>query len=85
MHRTQLYLDEQLWKTLRERARSTGTTVSELVRTAARERYLGNLQERRAAMQALVGLRKDRHGFNDSEKHVRRLRRGTLLERIGKA
>lgn len=85
MRRMQLYLDDQLWKALHERARSTGTTISELVRTAARERHLGNVQERRAAMQALVGLRKDRHDFNDSEKDVRRLRRSTQLERIAKA
>jgi predicted DNA-binding ribbon-helix-helix protein len=85
MRRTQLYLDDQLWKTLHERAKSTGTTISELVRTAARERYVGNLQERRSAMQALVGLRKDRYNFKNSEKYVRRLRRGTRLERIAKA
>jgi hypothetical protein len=85
MRRTQLYLDDQLWKALHARARSTGTTISELVRTAARERYLGNLQERRSAMQALVGLRKDRHDFNDSEKYLRRLRRGARIERIARA
>ena len=85
MRRTQLYLDDQLWNALHARARSTGTTISELVRTAARERYLGNLEERRSAMQALVGLRKGRREFDDSENYVRRLRRGTRLERIGKA
>jgi predicted DNA-binding ribbon-helix-helix protein len=85
MRRTQLYLDDQLWKTLHERAKSTGTTISELVRTAARERYVGNLQERRSAMQALVGLRKDRYNFKNSEEYVRRLRRGIRLERIAKA
>ncbi len=85
MRRTQLYLDDQLWKALHARARTTGTTISELVRTAARERYLGNLEERRSAMQALVGLRKDRVEFDDSEKYVRRLRRGTRLKKIGKA
>jgi hypothetical protein len=84
MRRTQLYLDDQLWKALHARARTTGTTISELVRTAARERYLGNLEERQSAMQALVGLRKDRREFDDSEKYVRRLRRGTRLKRIGK-
>lgn len=85
MRRMQLYLDDQLWKALHERARSTGTTISELVRTAARERYLDNLQERRAAMQALVGLRKNRHDFNDSKSIVRRLRRSPQLERVAKA
>lgn len=85
MRRTQLYLDDDLWKALHAHARSTGTTISELVRTAARERYLSNLQERQSAMQALIGLRKDRHDLNDSEKYVRRLRRGTRLDRVGKA
>jgi ribbon-helix-helix CopG family protein len=83
VRRTQLYLDDQLWNALHERALTTGTTISELVRTAARDRYLGNVEERRSAMQALVGLRKRRHEFNDSEQYVRRLRRGGRLDRIG--
>jgi hypothetical protein len=80
MHRTQLYLDEQLWNALRARAHSAGTTISELVRTAVRDRYLGNLDERRQAMEALVGLRRDRDEFHDSDAYVRRLRRGTRLD-----
>ncbi|MFZ0594095.1 MAG: ribbon-helix-helix protein, CopG family [Bryobacteraceae bacterium] len=84
MRRTQLYLDDQLWSALHARARSMGTTISELVRTAARERYLGNPEERRAAMQALVGLRKNRREFEDSANYVRSLRRGSRLEKIRK-
>jgi hypothetical protein len=83
VRRTQLYLDDELWNALRTRARSTGTTVSELVRTAVREQYLGNLQGRREAMQAVVGIRKNRRGFDDSEAYVRRLRRGTRLNKTG--
>ena len=44
--------------------------------------YLGNLQERQNAMRALVGTRKGRHEFEDSEAYVRSLRRGARLERI---
>ena len=59
MRRINLYLDDKLWNALRTRARSEGTTVSDLARQAARERYLGKLDERRKAMQALVGIRRD--------------------------
>ena len=84
MRRTQLYLDDDLWNALRTRARKEGTTVSDLVRQAARERYLGKLEERRVAMQALVGVRKDRSELSDSLEYVRRLRHGKRVERLGK-
>lgn len=82
MHRTQLYLDDQLWNMLHTRAQSTGTTISELVRTAVREHYLGNLQERRKAMQAIVGMWKDRDEFKDPEDYIRNLRSDSRLERL---
>ncbi|MGH9652428.1 MAG: ribbon-helix-helix protein, CopG family [Bryobacteraceae bacterium] len=85
MHRTQLYLDDELWHALRLRARTTGKTVSDLVRTAAREHYLGNLEKRREAMKAFAGIWKDRSEFEDSDAYVRRLRRGNRIERIRKA
>jgi Ribbon-helix-helix protein, copG family len=85
MRRTQLYLDDDLWKALHARARSQGTTISDLVRQAARERYLGNLEERRKAMEALVGIWRDRTDLPDStEEYVRNLRRDTRIERLEK-
>ncbi|MGA2357581.1 MAG: CopG family transcriptional regulator [Terriglobales bacterium] len=85
MRRTQLYLDDDLWNALHARARSQGTTISALVREAAREHYLGNLDERRKAMLAFVGIRKDRKDLPDStEEYVRSLRRDTRLERLWK-
>jgi len=85
MRRTQLYLDDDLWTALHTRARREGTTISDLVRQAARERYLGNLDERREAMLAFVGIRKDRKDLPDStEEYVRSLRRDTRLERLRK-
>ncbi len=85
MRRTQLYLDDDLWDALHARARSQRTTISNLVRQAARERYLGNFEERREAMEALVGIWKDRTDLPDStEDYVRRLRRDTRLERLEK-
>jgi hypothetical protein len=84
VRRTQLYLDDDLWNALRERARRQKTTISDLVRQAAREQYLGKLDERRGVMQAFVGIRKDRSGLPDSVDYVRRLRRGSRMERLGK-
>ncbi len=83
--RTQLCLDDDLWQALHARARSERTTISELVRQAARERYLGKLEARRQAMQALVGIRRDRPEFRDVDGYIRRLRRGRRIERLNKA
>lgn len=85
MRRTQLYLDDDLWNALHTRARRQGTTISDLVRQAARERYLGNLDERREAMLGIVGIWKDRTDLPDStEEYVRSLRRDTRMERLKK-
>jgi hypothetical protein len=80
--RTQLYLDDDLWEALHERARKEGTTLSELVRQATRDRYLGNFEQRRKAMLAIVGIWKDRPEFRDPQKYVRSLRADTRLDRL---
>jgi len=82
VRRTQLYLDQDLWNTLHARARSQRTTVSELVRVAARERYLGNRDERVKAMQAFVGSRAPAPGAPDTADVVRELRRGNRIDRL---
>ncbi len=82
MRRTQLYLDDQLWGALHARAQSEKTTVSELVREAVRERYIGNLDRRRAAMESFVGTRKAHGKGRDACMEVRRLRRGSRLDRL---
>lgn len=81
MRRTQLYLPEQLWKSLHLRSRQRRTSISELVRQAIGEKYGESLAGRRQAMEALVGLWKDRTDLGDSRRYVRRLRKGTRLNR----
>ena len=81
MRRTQLYLPEQLWKSLHLRARQRGTSISELVRQAIGEKYGQSPAGRRQAMDALVGLWKDREDIRDSQRYVRRLRKGKRLNR----
>ena len=82
MRRTQLYLDDRLWSALHARARSRRTTVSELVREALRERYVGARDERMKAMRAFVGIRKADSGTPDAVEIVRSLRRGGRLDRL---
>jgi hypothetical protein len=82
MRRTQLYLEDDLWAALHAKALLEGATVSELVRVAVRERYMGNLEERRAAMLGIVGLWKDRAGMEDAEAFIRNLRDDDRLERL---
>ncbi|HUI55264.1 MAG TPA: ribbon-helix-helix protein, CopG family [Bryobacteraceae bacterium] len=84
MRRTQLYLDDHLWNALHARARNRKTTVSALVREAARERYLGRRDEQAKAMQEFVGSRKRRSDTLDAVQYVRTLRRGGRLHRLEK-
>jgi hypothetical protein len=84
MKRTQLYLHEDIWKVLHIRSRQQGTSISDLVRQAVREKYGSSSVDRRDAMQALVGLRKDRRDLPDSTAYVRRLRKGKRLARLAR-
>jgi len=82
MKRTQLYLNDDIWKALHIHSRRQGTTISELVRRAVREKYGRSSADRRQAMLAFVGLRKDRRDSIDSTAYVRKLRKGNRLRRI---
>ena len=82
MRRTQLYLDDELWGTLRLRSQQAGTTVSALVRQAVREKYLTGLAGRHQAMQAFAGIWKNRPDLPRAKAYVRALRKGSRLERL---
>jgi metal-responsive CopG/Arc/MetJ family transcriptional regulator len=82
MRRTQLYLDDHLWTALHARAQSQKTTISELVREAVRERYLGKQDEQRKAMQEFVGISKERAEPLDANAYIRSLRRSDRLDRL---
>ena len=81
MKRTQLYLDEDIWKVLHIRARQSGTSISELVRQAVRDKYGISPAKRREAMQAWVGIWKDRKDLPSTEAYVRQLRKGSRRRR----
>lgn len=82
MKRTQLYLEEDLWKLLHIIARQSGTTISDLARTAIREKYSRTSASRKDAMEAVIGLWKDRTDLGETAEYVRRLRRDSRLERV---
>ena len=84
MRRIWVYLDAELWTVLRIRARNEKTTISHLLREDARDRYLGGLEERREAMQAVVGIRQGRAGPLASSRDIRRLRRGSRIDSLHK-
>ena len=84
MKRTQLYLQEDIWKVLHIRSRQQRTSISDLVRQAVREKYGNSPVDRTQAMQALVGMWKDRKDLPDSTAYVRRLRKGKRLGRMAR-
>lgn len=82
MKRTQLYIEDDLWEALRVRSQQSGTSISDLVRQAVRERYASGLAYRQQAMRAVTGIWKDRADLRDSEAYIRRLRKGSRLRRF---
>jgi predicted transcriptional regulator len=84
MKRTQLYLEDDLWKTLHILARQSGSTVSELARKALREKYLGDTAKRKESLLSAIGLWKDRTDLPDTEEYVRGLRKDDRHRRISR-
>lgn len=81
MRRTQLYLKDDMWQVLHDRAASSGTTISELVRQAVQERYMVK-PGRKEAMMNIVGMWSDRTDMEDTETYIRKLRTDNRFERI---
>jgi len=83
MRRTQLYLEENVWKLLQILARQEGCSVSDLVRQAVREKYFGPGKNRKQAFEAVVGLWAGRTDLPDTETYVRGLRKSSRWNRLG--
>jgi len=73
-------LDNQLWAALHALAAQSGSSVSELLRLAAREKYLAAAPDRVQAFRNAVGLWKNRADIASGASYVRSLRRGRRLE-----
>jgi hypothetical protein len=84
MKRTQLYLDEEMARTLAALSRQRGTTVSELVRESVQEKYMSrkDIDKVHLARQ-LGGIWRNRKDFKAIDRFIRRLRKGRRLKRLG--
>lgn len=71
-----------MWNLLHVLAERSGSTVSELVRQAVREKFVQRSVDRKQALMSIVGLWKDRTDLPETETYVRNLRRGSRLQRI---
>ena len=74
MRRTQLYLVDDLWQLLRVLSRQSKSSVSDLVRQAIREKYMNGSANRKQALEAFVGIWKDRKDLPETDSYVRALR-----------
>ena len=82
MVRTQLYLDVELHRRLRDLAAKQGRTVSDLVREAVARTYgTIEVEERLATLEGITALWRDRKDLGGTDAYVRRLRRDTRRSR----
>ena len=84
MKRTQLYLDEEMARTLAALGRQKGKTVSELVRESVEEQYMTRKDLDKAHLaRELAGVWRDRKDLKNIDRALRKLRAGTRLKRLG--
>ncbi|HEX9728099.1 MAG TPA: CopG family transcriptional regulator [Gemmatimonadales bacterium] len=82
MVRTQLYLDDEVHRRLRELAASQGRTVSDLVREAVARAYgPAHVDDRITTLEGITALWRDRKDLGGTDGYVRRLRRDTRRSR----
>ena len=84
MKRTQLYLDEEMARTLAALSRQKATTISELVRESVQEKYMSRKEIDKVSLaQQLSGVWRSRKELKEIDRTIRRLRKGTRLKRLG--
>lgn len=84
MTRTQIYLDADLLKVLKTIAKQRRSTVSDLIRSTLRDKYLEHKADRAQILLSAVGAWGDREDLGDSTAYVRGLRKGTRAARLSR-
>ena len=85
MKRTQLYIDESLFRLLMLVSLEQKTTVSDLVRKAIEKVYGRRARSRNRvkSLQAAFGIWKNRTDLPDTDTYIRSLRSDTRSKRLG--
>ena len=77
MRRTQIYIDEKFYRLLKKESKTTGKTMSELIRESIKNRMNRRVEEILRRAEAVYGIWKDRKF--DVEEYIRELRRDRNL------
>jgi len=83
MKRTQIYLEDGIYNTLKVISKTRRTTVSELIRQAIRVVYKDQKQNKIEKFDNACGIWAKRDDLRNPSKYVRGLRKGRRLERLG--
>jgi len=84
MRRTQLFLDDEIYRILSALSRQHRKSISELVRQAVAEKYMqGDKVDKTQIVDQLAGLWKDREDLKEIDMYIRGLRKDTRRKRFG--
>lgn len=84
MKRTQLYIEDDVFKALRRVSKEKEVSISELVRAAVKKVYaLEKPVDADWILKEAAGIWKDRKDIQSAEKYVRQMRKSTRKERLG--
>jgi len=77
MRRMQIYIDEKFYRLLKKESKTSGKTMSELIRESIKNRMNRRVEEILRRTEAVYGIWKDRKF--DVEEYIRELRRDRNL------
>ena len=80
MKRTQIYLDEEIYKYLKEESEKTGKTISELIREKLKKEIHCNTKNLLKSIKEVAGLWS--YQTNNVDDFIRELRKGKRIDNI---
>lgn len=84
MKRTQLYIEDDIFKALKEISHEQMVSISELVRKAIRKVYIKEKPaDADTILKKAAGIWKNRKDMLSADEYVRQMRRNTRRERFG--
>ena len=84
MKRTQLYIEDDVFRVLRRISKEKTVSISELVRAAVKKVYaLEKPEHADDVLREAAGIWKDRKDLRSTEQYVRGMRKDTRRERLG--